>query len=205
MPSVWGANQRGMTAGAEVEDTKQARRMWLEARDRAVHAATQLATIGVHKQWANRLLEPFLWHTAIISATNWSNFLHLRTQNDAQPEFRALALRVQDALGDSTPVRKEPDEWHLPYITNEERATLSTLTAACVSAARCARISYDRPLEYDTAKDIELSDRLLTSGHMSPFEHPAMCLHVPARWANYIGWKQYRKLIPHEEDPLGER
>ena len=205
VPSIFGSNQRGMASGAEIADARQARILWMEARDRAIHAATQLSKLGVHKQWANRVLEPFMWHTAIISATNWSNLLHLRTQDDAQPEFRTLALKIQDALGDSRPVKREPDEWHLPFVSEEERTTLSTLTAACVSAARCARISYNRPLEYDTAKDIELSDRLLVSGHMSPFEHPSVCLIVPARWGNYVGWKQYRKLIPHEEDPLGSR
>jgi thymidylate synthase ThyX len=40
--------------------------------------------LGVHKQLANRLLEPFMWHTVILTATEWSNFFALRAHKDAQ-------------------------------------------------------------------------------------------------------------------------
>ena len=46
-----------------------------------------------------------------------------------------------------------------------------------ISTARCARVSY---LNYegkdDYEADIKLYDRLLSSGHMSPFEHVAKCM-----------------------------
>jgi thymidylate synthase ThyX len=205
-PSRWGSNQRGMQAGGEIEDIVRASAIWLEARDAAVRAASELFSLGVHKQLANRLLEPFLWVTVVVTATSWSNFLNLRTRDDVQPEFRTTALLMQDALAESQPERLEPDQWHLPFINQEERTRLGTFTAATVAAARCARVSYlTHEGKRDTGKDVELADRLLRDGHMSPFEHPAQSLHVPARWGNFIGWKQYRKLIPYEHDPLGER
>ena len=203
-PAQWGSNRKGMVSGSEIQDSKKASSFWLEARDKAVFIAEALSGLNVHKQHVNRILEPFLWTTVIISATDWSNFINLRTQLDAQPEFRAVALLIKDALENSLPVMLKPDEWHLPYVSQEERDRLGAFTAASVAAARCARVSYlTHDGQRDTSRDIELADKLLSNGHMSPFEHPAMCLHVPAQWGNFTGFKQYRKFIPNESDPKG--
>ncbi len=51
---------------------------WLFARDKAVEAACIMYVFRVTKQLANRLLEPFMWHTVIITATEWENFFYLR-------------------------------------------------------------------------------------------------------------------------------
>ena len=53
-------------------------RNWLRARDSAVIQAGSLAYEDVTKQLCNRLLEPFMWHTAIVTATEYENFFHLR-------------------------------------------------------------------------------------------------------------------------------
>ena len=58
------------------------------ARDGAVDAARQLDALGVHKQVANRVLEPFMWHTVIITATDWDGFWLQRCSPLAQPEIR---------------------------------------------------------------------------------------------------------------------
>jgi len=51
---------------------------WLEARDLAVAQSYELNRLGVTKQLCNRLLEPFVWHTVLISGTEWENFFALR-------------------------------------------------------------------------------------------------------------------------------
>lgn len=51
---------------------------WLSARDNAVDTAFHLSNQGLTKQLVNRLLEPFMWHTVIITATEWENFFALR-------------------------------------------------------------------------------------------------------------------------------
>lgn len=51
---------------------------WLKARDKAIECATHLNNMGVTKQLCNRLLEPFMWHTVLISGTEWDNFFELR-------------------------------------------------------------------------------------------------------------------------------
>src|SRR5690606_32561224 len=51
---------------------------WLLTRDSAVEVAVLFACFGVTKQIVNRLLEPFMWHTVIVTATEWENFFALR-------------------------------------------------------------------------------------------------------------------------------
>jgi hypothetical protein len=51
---------------------------WLDARDKAVEVAKNLSKSEVTKQLCNRLLEPFMWHTVIISGTDFENFFALR-------------------------------------------------------------------------------------------------------------------------------
>lgn len=51
---------------------------WLEARDSAVAQSYELNRLGVTKQLCNRLLEPFMWHTVLVTATEFDNFFELR-------------------------------------------------------------------------------------------------------------------------------
>ena len=53
---------------------------WLFARDKAVEAASILYVFDVTKQLCNRLLEPFMWTTMLITGSRegWNNFFNLR-------------------------------------------------------------------------------------------------------------------------------
>lgn len=165
--------------------------------------------LNVHKQVANRLLEPFMWHTVIVSATAWENFFNLRCHPDAQPEIRLIATKMQDALKRSVPTRLEPDEWHLPLIGEAEREEASSSEElAKISIGRCARVSYlTHAGTRDLAADVSLYDRLLESGHMSPLEHVARPMTPEelerSEWSgNFQGWIAHRKLIAGESNPL---
>ena len=196
IPSEWPANGKGMSASANVSaiDADWARTEWLKARDSAVDHARNLLTLGVHKQITNRLLEPFMWHTAIVSATDWGNFFQLRCAGDAHPEIRKVALLMRRALAESDPDELEPGSWHLPLVTDEEMAEFDTEVLRKLSTGRCARVSYlTHDGRRDPTADIELHDRLTGNGHMSPFEHVA----TPAegRHRNFNGWMQYREMV----------
>lgn len=52
--------------------------LWLKIRSMVVFSSMLLAGMGVTKQLCNRLLEPFMWHTVLITATEWENFFALR-------------------------------------------------------------------------------------------------------------------------------
>lgn len=58
--------------------TKTLDEWWLFARDKAVETAAIMYVFNVTKQLCNRLLEPFMWHTVIVTATEWENFFALR-------------------------------------------------------------------------------------------------------------------------------
>jgi len=167
--------------------------------------------LNVHKQVANRLLEPFMWHTVIVTATEWDNFLNLRCHPDAQPEIKLIAEKMRTAIETSKPDQLDEGEWHLPLVRSEDREQAASIEDLIkISAGRCARVSYlTHAGERDLNADIELHDRLLESGHMSPLEHPARPLGAEEleenEWSgNFRGWCSYRKLIPGEGNPLGK-
>jgi len=168
--------------------------------------------LNVHKQVANRLLEPFMWHTVIVTATEWDNFWNLRCHPDAQPEIKLIAEKMRSAMEASEPAELEWDEWHLPLVRPEDRDQVaSTEDLIKVSVGRCARVSYlTHAGKRDLNADIELYDRLISSGHMSPLEHPARPLTAAEleenEWSgNFRGWYSYRKTISGEANPLGPK
>jgi thymidylate synthase ThyX len=197
LPLEWGRNQKGMSASDVLssEEEDAAKRIWLSARDAAVEHARRLMELKVHKQELNRVLEPFLWHTVIVTATEWENFFTLRCAPNAQPEIRAAAVRMRDAITASKPAPVPYGEWHLPLVQDDERS-LPLETQKKISAARCARVSY---LTHEGAreieKDLELHDRLKADRHLSPFEHVATPAHDVAFHANLRGWLQMRHEI----------
>ena len=194
VPLRWPSAQKGMQGGPEIAATATARDIWLSARDDAVCAAERLLDLGVHKSVVNRLLEPYLPHTVVISATDWDGFWDQRCSPLAQPEIRAAAEAMRDAYVTSRPAEVGDGEWHLPYIRDSERR-LDDHIVRRVSAARCARTSY---LTHDGRRDLDadlnLFDRLLEADppHASPLEHPATPGDGPG---NFTGWKQLRHIV----------
>lgn len=202
MPLFWGKNQSGMQAYAELETNakEEAARLWLEARDQALEFAELMHNLGAHKQIANRVLEPWMFITVILSATEFDNFFHLRNHHAAQPEIAWVAKQMWREYNDKKPREVPAGAWHLPLITQEERLGCDLDTLKKIATGRCARVSYlTHDGRRDLQKDIELHDKLCAGpatgepGHWSPFEHVAMALPVPQRSGNFIGWRQYRK------------
>jgi thymidylate synthase ThyX len=195
MPVEWGVNKPGMSASEELtpEHAEDAKREWLRARDSAVAHVRALQDSNVHKQIINRLLEPFMWHTVIVTATEWENFFTLRLAQNAQPEIRVAARLMREAMNGSTPVPVATGGWHLPLIQEDER-DLEIETLKMVSAARCARVSYlTHDGKRDIEKDIELCERLRSDRHLSPFEHVASAAGDAAFYANFRSWVQMRR------------
>jgi thymidylate synthase ThyX len=208
IPEQFGRNQKGMQAQSSLEGlaASHAAHVWEAACKEAVNRARQLETLNTHKQLANRLLEPFMWHTVVVTATDWDNFFHLRCHPDAQPEFQKIAGIMRDVMEAREPKEFCYGDWHLPYITDEDYSPENAgLHLGAISAARCARVSYmTHEGKRDISADNALATRLLASGHLSPFEHPARAdTQTYAYFGNLRGWVSYRKHIPHEQDILG--
>lgn len=219
MPLHWGKNQPGMQAAVELtgQELEYVQEGWKTAALCAADVAEAMSKAGGHKQVVNRILEPFQWIHVIVTATEWENFFELRDHEDAQPEIRHLAVLMKQAMDGSKPRLLSQDEWHLPYVTDEDIAWLVGFArsdgvdwlelARKVSAARCCRVSY---LKHDGTRatlreELDLCDRLAAARpiHASPFEHQAtpdtfvakQGYYNPALGGNFVGWIQNRKLI----------
>jgi thymidylate synthase ThyX len=215
-PIRFGLNQPGMQANEQnIEGDKlhEAKLIWRRMAEFCASGAKELAALGLHKQWANRPTEWFGHISVVVTSTEWDNFFALRAHPDAQPEIQHLAFEMLHCFKNSIPKLLQPGEWHLPYVTKDDRDYVSGMLLECeesetlckISAARCARVSYltHNGEEPDIAKDLELYDRLVGSRpiHASPTEHQATpdtgdyLSHSPALWGNLKGWIQHRKLI----------
>jgi thymidylate synthase ThyX len=205
MPVHWGANQPGMQARAELTggELGVAKETWIAAANRAADAAEKMMHLGLHKQVANRVLEPFQWMHTIVSATEWDNWNQLRDHKDADPNIDRLAKLMKTSMTGSNPrlLSKNPllaHGWHLPYVIGDERREHwdNPVHLARLSTARCARVSYltNEGKAPESAKDLDLFDRLVGGVplHASPTEHPAYALNEAVPCKNFIGFRQFR-------------
>lgn len=266
-PNYWHQNSKKISRPLHYTFTED----WLKARDLIMKQAKHLNKSGLTKQICNRLLEPFLWHTVLVTATEWDNFFELRTpkytikvdakntpyksrkdlrkavdgwwstpsdwekmteadwfgmsQAGAEIHMQALAEAIWDAMKTSTPKTLEAGEWHIPFgdqidskelkkqacdyvnaleegntsgcMTTYDFPVIEAKLAIKIATARCARLSYmtfDKEIDYK--KDIELYDRLLSSKHMSPFEHCARAMSE-VEYTRYIKGPMYTMRVPH--------
>jgi thymidylate synthase ThyX len=204
MPIYWGKNQKGMQAEEELDPERQklAKETILQLRDISVLFVEKLAELDLHKQTANRYLEPWQHMSTVVTSTEWDNAKNLRIHPKAQPEFKALMEAIQDQLENHAPEVLEYGKWHLPFVQDFEKHFVKEVHELIkYSVARCARVSYKmQDGEIDADKDAIRYWDLLSSGHMSPFEHQASPARIPhMRSGNFSGWYQYRKFIPGEE------
>lgn len=214
VPLWWGKNQPGMAAREELDEAgkEAALEWWLRGMRLMVEHAREGAKLGLHKQIVNRVQEPWMFITVILTGTEFDNFLEQRNHPDAQPEIAWVAKEMQKIYVSHTPVQLELGGWHLPLITPEDRAEASRLAPNPLDAlellkkastGKCARVSYlSHAGTRDLAADVELHDKLVAGKltgdplHLSPFEHVATPLEDPTEWcANVKGWKSYRKEI----------
>lgn len=196
VPIAFGKNKAGMQAGEELAaaEMELAATGWRGALGDAVKWAKYFIELGVHKQWANRLIEVGAWHTAVISATEWDNHDGLRIHPAASPEYQTIATMMRDARNASNPRWLKYGEWHLPYVQSQDGTVnrddllaVGDLTGISghpmpkewlqvfrkVSVGRCAAVSYERQEVKNFEKDIKRYGDLKGAGHMSPFEHTA--------------------------------
>jgi hypothetical protein len=190
---------KGMGVGEPLDTaaSEQAQMIWRQAAMNACEHAEDLNDLDVDKSRANRLLEPFMWHTAIISSTEWTNFLGLRCPEGdeidydfpAQPEVQQIAILMRMVLRNSEPQQFESEEWiHLPLVMPEELDSLCTVRNVgsdsmiqkaeqewcMVSSRRLARVSFDRHTDDEPVTvSITKAGDLASGGHFSPMEHVA--------------------------------
>ena len=187
MPIHWGKNQPGMQAAHAIQGWKKTvlKNLWMMC-GRAVCVFVWVAMkMGLHKQVANRMLEPWQLMQVTLTTCKLANFYNLRIHEAAQPEIRHLATLMRLAHHASEPQILRAGDWHLPWITEEDIAEAESRVKSRKeqtellkkwSAARCARSSYANfKGERSTDSDLETYGKLADSEpvHASPCEHQA--------------------------------
>jgi hypothetical protein len=222
VPDSFGKNCPGMQSKEALDEVAQeyAKQIWDDATADALKHATSLMGVDAHKQFANRVLEPYTYYSGVVTASEWDNFWWLRISEAADPGFKVLAQKMKEAYDASKPVS---NYYHLPYVDVEDiervleagfRGDAKRKTLMKLSAARGARVSY---VSLETGKrptldeDLQLIEKLTspTGAHLSPFDHPAFADTVVRRndeyyWGNpqshgrYWGWVPYRHELEKE-------
>ena len=212
IPIEWGMNSEQMQAKviATPEVARDAEIIWRNASQDAVAHAKQLVALGIHKQIANRLLEPFVEVTVLATGVQdgWENFFALRADDAADPHIQRLAYAMLELYNSHVPQILQPGHWHIPF-GDDMPEGLSFDDQIKIAVARAARVSYNN---FDGSrsimKDFVLHDRLADQGHWSSFEHIAQVpsLAIPSefdnpkslKFGNLPGWFQLRKTYPNE-------
>lgn len=191
-------NQKGMTGGELVGDEvlKEFKRQWEDAANTAADYAENWLKMGIAKQTVNRILEPFLPIRTIVTATDIDNFFKLRLAPDAQPEIQSLAKAMNESR-EKAGVSVE--EVHIPYAEYFADKT-EHLVARAIAA--CARVSVARNDGKKTTyeEDLAFTKRLLSAGHMTPFEHVAYAASSHWRYANFSDWMSMRWIAEHQPE-----
>lgn len=191
VPVKFGTKKKGMQAGEPTFLTKfYGEKIWKLSSKFACFFHWMMEKFGIHKEVANRVLEPYVWveETITVEADALKEIANLRIHDDAQEDVRRIVEEMVYEMDRSTPVELNQEQWHVPYVVRRQvenemiytdnNGNKLTLDQAIVcSAARCARSSYanhDNSMSsYD--KDIGLAKQLVGSEpmHLSPFEHQA--------------------------------
>ena len=191
VPVKFGTKKKGMQAGEPTFLTKfYGEKIWKLSSKFACFFHWMMEKFGIHKEVANRVLEPYVWveETITVEADALKEIANLRVHDDAQEDVRRIVEEMVYEMDKSTPVELNQGQWHVPYVVRRQvenemiytdnTGNKLTLDQAIVcSAARCARSSYanhDNSMSsYD--KDIGLAKQLIGSKpmHLSPFEHQA--------------------------------
>lgn len=113
VPMAWQTEHKGMQGTNYITDPAVIAikvETWLAARDAAVSFAQKLSTnehlsnggdywderlieqenTGATKQLCNRLLEPFMYHTVLVTSTEWENFFALRCPRYQTPVSQTI-------------------------------------------------------------------------------------------------------------------
>lgn len=133
IPLKFQAYHSGMQGNAylEGEEEIKARKLWLAARTKAVNSAEAMLEAGITKQLINRILEPYLYHTVIVTATDWGNLFKLRAPHyEIEPGMRAYS---------------EPELERMLIELDEEKSTIAypNISQAEIHIQKAAELMYE--------------------------------------------------------------
>lgn len=140
--------------------------------------------LSIHKQAANRLLEPYLWHEVVVTSSEWVNFFKLRLDLETtDPHMLAVTYLMAKAyvasfLDEDTHLLMNA-KGHFPFQDRRNSLYAGKITEdlekIALSVSEAATVSYrdKNGDKVDAEKALALTKRLLKLSHASPFEHVA--------------------------------
>lgn len=204
-----GINQSGMNAenALNEEDAKAFEQEWHQVANYVASVAEEwVIKYKLHKQVANRILEPFMRTTTIITATEWSNFFETRLAEGVEPNMHTLAECIKEAL-DKAAEYVDSGEYfsittsrvHLPFVDedelNSDESLFNHIKHSVARCARCTILSNVTKQRSTLEEDNNLYTRLISADpmHASPFEHQAVatdklyehCYNLRGGWFNH--------------------
>lgn len=116
IPVAWQKDHSGMQGTEYITDQNHINSCiskWLKARNYALEVSENLSSFGVTKQICNRLLEPFLWHTVIITSgkEGLNNFFDLRC-----PKYVIPIDKNQQVFKSKKDLLKSVSGWWTPNV-----------------------------------------------------------------------------------------
>lgn len=201
-PIMFTAKSSGMQSHVENKNILEykgkmysAEQLWEKHMHDTADVVYAYDSANYHKQHAGRLLEPFKMIRAVVTSTEWDNFMNLRYEHRdkyaAQIEIHELADVMLRAAEQSEPVALSNGEWHTPYYMDGywkpsvEHALQTfghlvdnhgrTLEEALMISSSCAaQVSY-RKLNDSLEKAVDVYEKLVMSQprHYSAVEHCA--------------------------------
>lgn len=134
VPLKFQASHSGMQGTEYLTGEKEAkaRRLWYAARNKAVSSAEAMLEVDVTKQIVNRILEPYLYHTVIVTATDWANFFNLRAPHyEIEPGMRAFSEReVERMVNELNSDKEEKEIFEISNYPNISQAEIHIQKAA---------------------------------------------------------------------------
>lgn len=187
------ANSRGMVAKSNLTGWRKhvSKFLWNTGMYVNIVIAYLQSKVGLHKAWANRPLEAYMYTKVLVTATEWENFFKLRVHKDAQDAMQIAARSIKDALTNHVPTMAYENQYYLPYVGILDNPTQSQIN---LSVSCCAQITYNRDLDESPDKAANIVAKLLgDTPHWSPFEHLAILNHKSK--GSYKDWGTYRHLL----------
>ena len=225
VPLFLGKDKKGMVSDEEIKYKGLGVALWRGSRYLAcgVHFIADKLLRG-HKEWVNRLLNPWQFVSLTMTATELDNLYNLRLHRAAQRDIQEVVRCAYEAHKSSVPKPVSYRNYHLPYVQDREKDGYSLSECIEMSTARCARSSYNNHDKSDCTyeKDRVLCNSLVSDKpmHSSPIEHPCKPMrkikastsddYLPSNWekgvthidkdgnywsGNFKGFIQQRQLL----------
>lgn len=199
-----GINRSGMNADSVLnkENAEAFKHEYMQLMHHTVDTAMSWsAKYNLHKQIINRVLEPYVRTSTVITATEWDNFLYTRAiAKGVEPVMHLLANCIKQAVEYANENAKDGVA-HLPFVTDDELNTRSLkdcVKHAVSRSARCTILSNVTKKLSTIEEDEKLYNWLSNADpmHASPFEHIAFATKSYEPYYNLRGgWMSQRFVL----------